>query len=267
MKNYNNRNRSENGDEKVIDLQSRRQTRKVKKKKSKRKMIVLLMFLTLIAVLMSPYFNIRWFDVKGNNVVASSQIKSASNIALGQNMFRVNIKKSKDLIRKIPYIKDVNIYRHLKGGIIIKVTEREAFAYIKNATGDLVIDKEGRVLEIAGKDYDYTALLEITGLKCGNLKPGSNIGNNYAENLKIAVEVWDRLKENEIDDRVSSINIKSTKNISLLFDNDKEVVFGDTYRMEYKLAMLESALASLAPSEKGTIDLTVEGQALFTPKE
>ena len=61
--------------------------------------------------------------------------------------------------------------------------------------------------------------------------------------------------------------MKNTKNISMIFDNDKEVIFGNTYRMEYKIAMLESALASLAPSEKGTIDLTVEGQALFTPKE
>ncbi|MBO5453946.1 MAG: FtsQ-type POTRA domain-containing protein [Clostridia bacterium] len=256
-----------NNEEKIIDLQSRRKSREKKKKHSKRRTLIILFFLAVIAVLMSPYFNVKWFDIKGMGVVAPTQIKSASGIALGQNMFRVNIKKCKDSIRKIPYIDDAKIYRHPKGGIIISVTERTPFGYIKNATGDLIIDKEGRVLEVAGKNYDYNGIVEIAGIKAGNLKAGTYLGENFSENLKLAVEIRSKLEENKIEDRVSSINVKNKNSITLVVDNDKTVLLGNVYRIEYKLAMLESAIASIAPSEKGTIDLRTEGQALFTPSE
>ncbi len=256
-----------NNSEKIIDLQEKRKTREKKRKHTKRKALIVLVFLAILVILMSPYFNVKWFDVRGNVKVTPYQIKSASNIVLNQNMFRVNIKKSKKLIKEIPYVQDAKIYRHLKGGIIISVTEREAFGYIKSATGDLIIDREGRVLEIAGKDYEYGSLTEIAGLKCGNLKPGTFIGENLKENLNLASEIYSKLQENKIEDRVNVINVKDSNNIILTVDGSKNVLLGNIYRIEYKLAMLETAIASLAPSEKGTIDLRTEGEALFTPSE
>ena len=83
----------------------------------------------------------------------------------------------------------------------------------------------------------------------------------------MAAELWDKLTEIEIEDRVSSINVKNVNYISMVFDNDKNIIVGDTYRLDYKLAMLQSAIASLSPSDVGTLDLREEGEALFTPKE
>ena len=258
---------STNNSGKIIDLQEKRRNREKKKKHTKIKALIILIFLTILVILMSPYFNVKWFDIKGNVKTLPSQIKSASDIVLNQNMFRVNIKKSKKLIKELPYIQDAKIYRHPKGGIIISVTEREAFGYIKSVTGDMIIDREGRVLEVAGKDYEYGNLTEIAGLKCGNLKPGTFIGENLKENLALAVEIYKNLEEHKIEERVKSINVKNINNVVLNIDGSKDVLLGNVYRIEYKLAMLESAIASISPSEKGTIDLRTEGEALFTPSE
>lgn len=255
---------SEKNEEKIIDLRTRRAKRK---KNSKWKILILLATVAVLSVMLSPFFNVKWFDVYGNNTVPPAQIKSATGVAVGQNMFKINIKKSKNLIKKIPYIDEVNIYRKLPDGIRIKVTEREKFAYIKLSSGDLVIDKTGRVLELAGKDYDFSGLVEVKGFNPGKLKAGDFVGKNYEENVKMAYELWDKLREMEIEDRVSSINVKNVNYISMIFDNDKNIIVGDTYRLDYKLAMLQSAIASLSPSDVGTLDLRVEGEALFTPKE
>jgi cell division protein FtsQ len=256
--------REENYEDKIIDLRRKRQE---KKKKSKWKAIVFLVVITIIAVMLSPYFKIKWFDVQGNVVVADRTIKSATGVALGENLFSINIKKVKNNVRKIPFIKDAKIFRNLSGGIVIKVEEREKFGYIKMATGDLVIDKTGRVLDIAGKEYDYTNLVEIAGLKPGKLKPGDFINQNYSQNIAVAVEIWDKIVKNEMDERVTSLNVKNYNNVTMLIDGDKNVIVGDTYRIDYKLAMLESAIASLAPSDKGTLDISKEGEALFSPTE
>lgn len=255
---------SEKSEEKIIDLRTRRAK---KRKNNKWKILSLLLCLTIMAVMLSPFFNIKWFDVSGNELVSASQIKNATGVTLGHNMFKINIKKTKNLIKKIPYIEDVNIYRKLPDGIRIKVTEREKFGYIRLESGDIIIDKDGRVLELAGKDYDYTSLVEVKGFNPGKLKAGDYIGKNYEENVTMAYTLWDKLREIEIEDRVSTINVKNVNYISMIFDNDKNIIIGDTYRLDYKLAMLQSAIASLSPSDKGTLDLREEGEALFTPKD
>jgi cell division protein FtsQ len=103
-------NREESYEEKIIDLRRKRQE---KKKKSKWKAIIFLIIITIIAVMLSPYFKIKWFDVEGNSVVADRTIKSATGVAVGENLFSINIKKAKNNVRKIPFIKDAKIFRNL----------------------------------------------------------------------------------------------------------------------------------------------------------
>ena len=63
------------------------------------------------------------------------------------------------------------------------------------------------------------------------------------------------------------INIKDSGNVTFVIDGNKTVKTGGNYRLDYKLMMLEATISELAKSEAGTIDLSVEGQALFSPEE
>ena len=52
-----------------------------------------------------------------------------------------------------------------------------------------------------------------------------------------------------------------------VIDGNKNVITGGNYRLDYKLMMLEATVSELSRSEAGTIDLSTEGEALFTPDE
>ncbi len=248
---------------KIIDI-NRKEIRKRKKRAARNRFICFLAVIAVICFLMTPVFNIKWIDVEGNQKTKFGEIVKASGVEYEQNMFRLNIKKSKQQIRTIAYIDDVKIARHISGGVMIKVTEREPVACLKYANGFVLIDKEGRLLETLKEPTGYP---EIVGIKLSKQKIGDILKETDEAKIATMDELLDKLKEHELLQRTSKINISKANNAEFVIDGNKNVITGGNYRLDYKLMMLEATVSELSRSEAGTIDLSTEGEALFTPDE
>ena len=238
--------------------------KRLKKKKIKiRIAVILLLVAAICTIMLSPLFNIKEIMVEGNSKTKTDLVLSTSSIKTDTNIFQINIKKSKQYIKAIPYIDSAHIYRKLPDKVTISVTERIPVCYIKHGTGFILIDRQGRFLEIL-KDKPEK-LPEITGLKIKSVKPGDSLGSEYSENLSALNELITEFKNLEIFERVSEINIKNPENLVFKFDGNKKIIMGENFRIDYKLMMLKATIEEIAPSEAGTIDLSKEGKALFTP--
>ncbi|MBQ2896921.1 MAG: FtsQ-type POTRA domain-containing protein [Clostridia bacterium] len=248
---------------KIIDI-NRREIRKRKKRAARNRFICFLAVIAVITFMMTPVFNIKWIDVTGNEKTKFGEIVKASGVDYEQNIFRLNIKKSKAQVKKIAYIDEVSIARHLPGGVMIKVTERVPVACIKYANGYMLIDKTGRLLETVKEQLNFP---EIVGIKLAKQKAGETLKTTDEQRIVAMGELLDTLKEHELLERTSLINIKNADNVTFIIDGNKTVKTGGNYRLDYKLKMLEATVSELSRSEAGVIDLSVEGQALFTPEE
>ena len=241
------------------------QEKRKKKKRNFKGAVVILIIAAVITFLLSPVFNIKNINVTNNKKVSQSNIMALSGIKVGSNMFKLNIKDAKDRVKTIPYIEDANVFRNLKGEITISVTERVPAFYFKKGTGYLLSDKEGRYLEILSKMPE--GLPNITGIDVGSGKLGEFVPEKYNTNLTALMNLLSEFKNLGIDNRVSEINIKNPDNLTFIFDGNKKIIMGKNFRTDYKLMMLKATIEEIAPSEKGTIDLSKEGKALFTPAE
>jgi len=250
-------------DEKIINI-NRREIRRKKKRAARNRFICLLAAVCVIAFLMTPVFNIKWIDVTGNEKTTFGQVVKSSGIQYDQNIFRLNIKRSKEAVKKLPYVDTVRIARHLPGGVMFKITERVAVACIKFGTGYTLIDKEGRLLEAVDS---AGGLPEIQGITLKKQKIGDILKDTIPDEIAAMDELLSMLAEHDLLARTSVVNIKDPDNVTFVIDGNKTVKTGGNYRLDYKLIMLESTIAELTKSEAGTIDLSIEGQALFTPSE
>lgn len=250
-------------DEKIINI-NRREIKRRKRRAARIRFICLLAAVSVVAFLMTPVFNIKWIDVKGNEKTSFGQIVKSSGINYEQNIFRLNIKKSKDEIKKLPYVDTVRIARHLPGGVMFKITERVPVACVKYATGYALLDKDGRLLETTDTKSN---LPEIQGINVKNQKIGTILKDSLPKEIAAMDELLASLTEYGLINRISVINIKDSGNVTFVIDGNKTVKTGGNYRLDYKLMMLEATISELAKSEAGTIDLSVEGQALFSPEE
>ncbi len=248
---------------KIISI-NRSEIRKRKKRAARIRFLCILAAVSVITFLMTPVFNIKWIDVTGNEKTKFGEVVKSSGITYEQNIFRLNIKRSKEEIKKLPYVDTVNIARHLPGGVMFKITERVPIACIKYGNGYVLIDKDGRLLETVAEKPEIP---EISGIKLEKQKVGDILKDTNPEQITAMDELLNSLSEYGLLDRTSLINIKDADNVTFVFDGNKTVKTGGNYRLDYKLMMLEATIAELAKSEAGIIDLSVEGEALFSPME
>lgn len=226
---------------------------------------VLLVVVTLFILMLTPIFNAKWIDIKGAEKVSGGEIKSAISYYQGVNIFKINLPKSEKKLLEIPYVETAEVHRKLPDGIRVTITERVPVAYVKYGGGYALCDKTGRLLEQVKKVE--VPLAEITGAPTEGLKIGQTLGDKNEEAQRAYTVLYEKLDEYQLFDRVTRIDVKNPYYLSFMFDGNKTVVIGDGYRLEYKFMMLQAAIEDLAPSEKGTINLTVEGKAIFSPAE
>lgn len=248
---------------KIINI-NRKEIREKKKRVARIRFICFLVIIAVICFLMTPLFNISKITVIGNTKTDSSAIIKASGITYDQNIFRLNIKKSKQAVRKLPYIDDLKIIRSMPGNVEIRVTERVPVACVKYGNGYVLIDNEGRLLETIKESLGY---IEVVGIDISNKKIADVLSETDKNKITAMTEVLAALDECGLTDRISVMNIKNENNVTFIVDGNKNVITGGNYRLDYKLRMLETAVANILESEAGTIDLSNEGEALFTPEE
>jgi cell division protein FtsQ len=119
-------------------------------------------------VLTSPRFAVTEIDVAGSKQRPQDELARESTVAVGQNIFSIDLDAARAAVAKDPWIHDVEIARRLPGTILMNVTEREAAALgsVSGADGssDLFIaSREGEMfkrLEVG----DPSDLIVITGV-------------------------------------------------------------------------------------------------------
>lgn len=247
-------------DEKIVRIRNKN----IRRKKNRRIAfgVILLLIGAMLAMLLLPCFNIKYIDVAGNEKVTQASLTEKSTVVYGDNIFKVKIKKGKRQIENIPYVESVKIRRKLPNIVVIDVVERKAVASIPAGESFALIDKECRILE----KVTETQLPIIEGLDI-KINEGKFIEEEKPEFVANFKELTSLLEENGIKERITNYKVDKQGKITFVIDNTKTVIIGEEKNIQYKLLLLESAINELPPTQKGTIDLSKEGQALFSPEE
>ncbi len=247
-------------DEKIIIMRNK----SIKRKKQRRITFVafLLVIAAILALLLTPIFNIKYIDVSGHNKVSQKTIVETSGISYGENIFKLNIKKMKVKLNKLPYIEDVKIIRKIPDVVVFEIIERKPIVAVAVGDSFAYMDENGRFLEIVKQNN----LPVLEGVKT-KIELGTFLGDAYPALYENFKSKYALLKENGLGERVSHYKTDAKENVSFVIDGTKTIVLGEETNSEYKFKMLEKVIAELPPTQKGIIDLSVEGKALFTPTE
>ncbi|MEO8877518.1 MAG: FtsQ-type POTRA domain-containing protein [Polyangiaceae bacterium] len=81
-------------------------------------------------VLTSPRFAVTHIEVVGAKMRSNDELSYESTLAIGQNIFSIDLDLARAAVAKDPWIHDVEIARRLPGTILLSVTEREAAAIV-----------------------------------------------------------------------------------------------------------------------------------------
>jgi cell division protein FtsQ len=136
---------------------------------------VLLVLITGFVLLRSPFFEVRSIVVQGNQIVDQGRIKSVSDIAPGENIFKVDLKEAAEKLKLIPMIKDVQVTRSLPSTVVIVVEERKPAGILPTGEGFIEVDGEGVYLQKA--NACVPGLPVVTGINFNLPSPGDVIND------------------------------------------------------------------------------------------
>ena len=95
------------------------------------------------------FFKVNTVEVQGNTIYSAEEIRSASGIQKGDNLFTLNKEAAAGSIKAgLPYVETVSIIRFLPDKIVIEVKESDAtFAVTTDTNTTWLINSVGKALE------------------------------------------------------------------------------------------------------------------------
>jgi cell division protein FtsQ len=140
-------------------------------------------------VMQSPRFGVRTVLVDGNKKRAATTVASEAGIAVGQNIFAIDLVQAGAMLTQDPWIERATVARKLPSTVSITVAEREA-AGLAAFAGDLyLVTRDGDPFKKIGPD-DPTDLPIVTGIPAAQVasdRPGVVIAIRRA--LDVAEEL------------------------------------------------------------------------------
>lgn len=223
---------------------------KIRKKKVRKK--VRKIYITTVAIIMATVtlafcfnylinktgmFDITGFNIEGNNVYSYEYLVSKMGIKLGDNLFSVNRKKIKEILKKEVYIEDCKVSYYIPNKINIKIIEREEKYLIKYNDNIIVTDKNAYVLDgnlqnnvlfpiesFAPVVYNIGEEINIDGLynfdKINELLEHSNSLNEFDKVQKIYIH------ENNI------ISVDTNYGMEIKFELNNDEIYSYNFALE-----------------------------------
>ncbi len=217
---------------------------------------------------MSVFFRVSEIEVAGNSLYTAEEVMEAAGIEKGDNLFFINrFTAVSRIFSRLPYVENAYITRSLPNRITITVSESKAIAYIATDTKGWVVDRNCKILKGAESD-DTVALIRINGISPINPSVGEVVAPGEEDQPKVTylAEILDQIQQRGMEGDVTIIDMSSAADPSLDYLGRFTVKLGSREDTEYKFGMLLGAVAQLASGDTGTIDLSVDNKAHFSPQ-
>lgn len=249
-------------------LRARYERRRKKRKRqifASRSIVMFVICFTLIFIIlfMTPLFNISRITISGNNVISLEEINSYVGDLNGENLLKVSEDEISARLSNIAYIKEVSINKnYLKTTLDIYIVERVACGCIEESGVYLLFDDEGVVLAQTSEKPEGIPL--VIAHTDENAKIDIKIGEPAATVLTDSLKLMRQLG---ILEGVDNFDLTDLSDIKFTYSDRLDVSCGSDIDLDRKLRLFEAMVNNnnLADNAQGTVDLSVTGNARYSP--
>lgn len=229
----------------------------------------LLSFVLVFAAIIAgsiAFFKVNHVEVVGSSPYTDEEVRAASGVAVGDNLFLVNKPATAQrILNSLPYVETVSPVRRLPDTLELYITESRAVAAIQAEDSWWLLDEGGKVLE-QGDESLRGELPEVLGLTVLSAEPARRI--QVAEEDEFRLEGLCRLltalSRRELSGKVSEfIDVSAINSIYFGSGDDLTVVMpmsGDLERMTFAFQRVMETFEEEGESLAGTLDLTYGDQ-------
>ena len=250
----------------------------------------LLYLATVVAVVlaivfgMSIFFKVATVTVTGNEKYTAWDIREASGIQDGENLFSISEPKiSNSITKKLPYVKKVRVGIKLPDTVKIEIVEIDVVYAVESTDGSwwLMRSDGGLTEKVSSADAEqYTKILGVTlenpeaGKTATAFQPVSEgeetvpITVYASEQLDAALTIAQYLENVGIIGGADSINVSDMGDLEMQFDERYKVLLGDSLELGHKIRKMKAAIDKMGDYQSGTLDVSFTikpDEVIYTP--
>jgi cell division septal protein FtsQ len=224
-------------------------------------------FAILVAVGVALYYGFLLSDivVMGNESYTSDYIVERSGLKLGTHMLFVDLDAAEENISQDPYLQVDSVTYIFPARVRIVVTERKAVAGIVGLDSNVIIDKNGFVLSMAG-GTDISDLIQVTGVTVSGYQLGQRLGQGNDFSTATLVQIISVLEQYNLSSAIKSIDLTTPLAISMTADNGLKIHVGQATDLDAKMDVLSKLLPLYLNKgvSVGTLYLYAKGTAVYS---
>lgn len=223
-------------------------------------LVVLAVIVVLCVCLFTPVFGVSEIIVEGNAKLTAEEIVGVSGIKSGQNIFRINIKKTESKLEQLSYVDDAQLVRKFPTKVKIVLDESTEDIIIDTPTEFIVSTVNGKVLY---KTVDVTEVPVpiVKGINVTESEVGQVIKTEDDSNTSDGIEYVKCFFGSDYWSQIDVIDITDASNFMMIMRTGLRVTFGplDTIEsLERKIKMLDAIIPQIKPTERSYLDLTTD---------
>lgn len=221
----------------------------------------------VILVFMTPVFNIKEIRVEGNSIVEMNVIKQKIGDLIGTNLFSLRKGLIEKRLLEISQISSVKIRKNvIPPSLTVTIDESKPAAYMLSGSNFIVVDSELKIIDDSGH-YNTDDLPSVSGISVSSYQLNQALTADSTEKSDVLKNLLSALDKSGLIEKVTFISIDDLTDIKFNYDNRLEVLCGSQLELDRKIRMFREAIGSetISSNSIGTIDLSVPGQAVYTP--
>ena len=227
----------------------KKDSKKNKKSKKSKKLLVSFFSVLIIIIgmaiymLTTPKFNITNIVISGNEKNDMDTYINLLEIEVGQtNIYQITKRQIEKELKQNPYVENVETKRKLPNTLQINITERKPFFQVTFDEKYAYIDNQGYVLEYSDTKMNLPILIGLESFK-NDVNPGQRLIDEDLYKINTVFKILNYLKNNNISNEVTSIDVTDTSNYIINMDKDEKIIYlGDASNISERMNLLKTIL-------------------------
>jgi cell division protein FtsQ len=221
----------------------------------------------LVAVGVALYYGFLLSDivVMGNENYTSDYIIERSGLKLGTHMLFVDLDEAEENIAQDPYLQVDSVTYIFPSRVRIVVTERKAVAGILGLDSNVIIDKNGYVLSMAG-GTDISDLIQVSGVTVSGFQLGQRLGQGNDFSTATLVQLISVLEQYNLTSMIKTIDLTTPLAITMTAQSGLKIHVGQATDLETKMDVLSRLMPQFNSKgiSSGTLYLSAKGGTVYS---
>ena len=220
--------------------------------------IILSVVCAVSAVLILTLCKVGEITAEAGKLYRQEELIAAMGIQTGENLFSFRAGDvAKKIEREYPYLKDVQVQRHLPSRVHLSFREVLGDMCIKFGDEYYPIDQGQTVLKRCDSPRDgETHRITLISGHVSRCVVGEKLEYTDSSLFRIVDGICRAVDENGVLDKIDTIDLSNKFDVVMDFDSRFEIRLGSTENLKYKIAMVIKVVSELEPDDRGEIDVS-----------